>query len=105
MFHYSYWVGDHQLETYTGIKYMYRKDPVPGKGKRNISGSCFTHPKTHNEETQNAVFLKDEYKEKYNIRVRAKRCCPNIPNHFDDISKQYLGDRCWKRRRKKQFKN
>ena len=55
--------------------------------------SYFRHPRT----TQERRAAVDGW-------ARARRSWKNLVNSYDDIQKD-LGDRCWKKFRKKQYKN
>lgn len=71
----------------------------PGS-KRPASYRYYRRPKSTNEKRWANAWVDEEYA----IKPRGKRTPHNLPDAWDDCVRADIGDRCWKRHRKTQWK-
>ncbi|WP_321842636.1 hypothetical protein [Paraburkholderia bannensis] len=74
--------------------------PVPGVRCRRGGRHYFRRPKSMMERRQAALVLKEEGE----VAPRGARSFCNLPNAWDDYPMSSIGDRCWKRYRRTQWK-
>jgi len=76
------------------VKCLFRAGPIPGNDGRRWRAkySCLRHMKTTQERRWSQA--DKQY-------TRASRNKANLPNHWDDRDRADIGDKSWKRRKKK----
>ena len=74
------------------VKCRFRIDPIPGTGGYRSYGTYFRSIRTTQERRMS--FAYPEY-------IRRKRGFRTLPNSWDDLNRSDLGNRCWKRTKKR----
>jgi hypothetical protein len=74
--------------------------PVPGVHCHRGGRHYFRRPQSMMERRQAALVLKEEGE----VAPRSARSFCNLPDAYDDCSVSSIGDRCWKRYRRTQWK-